>query len=611
MKSKKIFSNLMLFGTLLGVGLGASSISSSLGLGGQVAYAQQNYNYQGTGTIHIHKVTNTNGDGNPVSDIDNKGKEIALPNGVKPLEGVEFSYVKLTKDEAKSLGWTDSDTTKGQHIDDAKARLLLNKKYSKVSRMKTDSQGNIDIPIQVNTDDLTDNLYLIVETGTVKGVVEEAYPMIVNVPELNGSDDQYFNYDVHVYPKNYFQLNSAELDKKDEDGKALAGTVFELRKDDGSDQVVGTYKTDSTGKLTVDGLELGDYYFLETDLGTDANRTTYLLDGKKFKFSVKRGETAKVVLDVTNYKRPVITKVIDKETVDTGEDVQYTLKPSIPGNIGNYEKYVVKDVLGAELTYDSSEVIEGMTLDTDYSIERDGQTTNYVFTESGMDKLQKQFDAGDRFFTILMNAHTNSKAKMDTPLKNDVSTIYNNGYEPEDETPVDHAYTIIGDHQFIKTDGDTSKALSGAKFVVKNKIDPNKVTYLKQDPTTKAVTWIADKSKATEFVSGSDGKFQIEGLQYTYDVDFDKQGNPTITDKKINDYALEEVVAPSGYTPTRNDVPFVVSNDDASSEVTDIKNLKTPETVRTGGIGTVVFLVVAGVAGTGLYVVYKREQHKA
>ncbi|HBK7152996.1 TPA: hypothetical protein LNF12_002797, partial [Enterococcus faecium] len=173
MKSKKIFSNLMLFGTLLGVGLGASSISSSLGLGGQVAYAQQNYNYQGTGTIHIHKVTNTNGDGNPVSDIDNKGKEIALPNGVKPLEGVEFSYVKLTKDEAKSLGWTDSDTTKGQHIDDAKARLLLNKKYSEVSRMKTDSQGNIDIPIQVNTDDLTDNLYLIVETGTVKGVVEE------------------------------------------------------------------------------------------------------------------------------------------------------------------------------------------------------------------------------------------------------------------------------------------------------------------------------------------------------------------------------------------------------------------------------------------------------
>lgn len=55
----------------------------------------------------------------------------------------------------------------------------------------------------------------------------------------------------------------------------------------------------------------------------------------------------------------------------------------------------------------------------------------------------------------------------------------------------------------------------------------------------------------------------------------------------------------------------MVSNDDASSEVTDIKNLKTPETVRTGGIGTVVFLVVAGVAGTGLYVVYKREQHKA
>lgn len=609
MKSRKLFSNLMLFGTLLGMGLGASSIPSSLGLGGQIAYAQQNYNYQETGTIHIHKVTNTNGDGNPVADINNQGKEITLPAGVEPLEGVEFSYTKVTKDEAKSLGWTDSDTAKGQHIDDAKARTILSKKYSSVEKGKTDAQGNIDIPIQVNTDDLTDNLYLIVETGTVKGVVEDAYPMIVNVPELNGSDAQYFNYDVHVYPKNYFQLNSAEINKKDEDGKVLSGTVFELRKDDGSDQVVGTYKTDSTGKLNVDGLELGDYYFLETDLGSDVNRTTYLLDGKKIKFSVERGETAKVVLDITNYKRPVVTKVIDKETVDIGEDVQYTLKPSIPGNIGNYEKYVVKDVLGAELTYDSSEIIEGMTLENDYSIERDGQTTNYVFTDSGMDKLQKRFDAGERFFTILMNAHTNSKAKMDTPLKNDVSTIYNNGYEPEDETPVDHAYTIIGDHQFIKTDGDTSKALSGAKFVVKNKIDPNKIIYLKQEPTTKAITWIEDKSKATEFVSGSDGKFQIEGLQYTYDVDFDKQGNPTVTDKKINDYVLEEVVAPSGYTPTRNDVPFVVSNDDMSSKVTDIKNLKTPETVRTGGIGTVGFLVVAGVAGIGLYVVYKREKH--
>ena len=66
-----------------------------------------------------------------------------------------------------------------------------------------------------------------------------------------------------------------------------------MRKDDGSDQVVGTYKTDSTGKLTVDGLELGDYYFLETDLGTDANRTTYLLDGKNSNLALNVGRLLK------------------------------------------------------------------------------------------------------------------------------------------------------------------------------------------------------------------------------------------------------------------------------------------------------------------------------
>lgn len=611
MKSKKAYSGIMLFGTLLGVGLSVSSIPSLLGEGTHTAYAQQNYNYENTGTIHVHKVANVNGDGNAVPEIDNGGKEITLPDTVKPLEGVEFSFVKLTKAEAKALGWTEDNTGQGQGIDEAKAQDLVKAKASSVTKAKTDAKGNIDFPVQVDTEDLTNNLYLITETGSIKGVVDEAYPMIVNVPELNGSDAKYFNYDIHVYPKNYYQLNSAELDKKDEDGKALADTVFELRKDNDATDLVGTYKTDKEGKLSVDGLELGDYYFQEKDLGSDSNKNLYLLDGKKFKFTIKKGETAKVVLDVTNYKKPVVSKVIDKETVDTGEDVKYTLSPSIPGNIGEYKEYTVKDVLGDELDYVSYEPIEGMTLNTDYTVQRSGQTTNFVFTEAGRKKLQDRFDKGDRKFTILLNAKTNSKAKFDTPIKNDVSTIYDNGYEPRGETPVDHAYTIIGDHDFVKTDGDTKVPLDGAKFIVKNKIDPSHVKYMKQDPKTLAVTWVDSKKDATEFTSNKDGKFEVSGLQYTNDVDFDKQGNPTITDKKINDYALEEVQAPEGYTPTRNDVPFIVSNDKDAKGVTDIKNLKTPETVRTGGIGTVGFIVLALGAGTGMYIMYKRVKQEA
>lgn len=577
MNVKKVYSSVMLFGTVLGIGLSTSSISGSLVGSQNEAYAEEvtagtpNYNYEEKGAIHIHKVVNTNGDGQKVGDIDNHGKEITLPNGVKPLEGVEFSVLHLSKSDAKALGWSDVSKEKGQGIDVDKAKALIKTKSADVTKAKTDVNGTIDIPVDIDTEDLTNNLYLILETGSVKGVVDEAYPMIVNVPEDSGTKDVAYNYDVHVYPKNYFQLNSAELDKKDEDGKALADTVWELHKDNASNDLVGTYTTGKDGKISVDGLELGDYYFQEKDLGSESNKNTFLLDGKKFKFTIKQGETAKTVLNAINYKKPVIEKVIDKETVDTGEDVKYTITPSIPGNVGSYLKYTVKDTLGEELTYDSSDAISGMTENTDYTIKREGQTTYYDFSDSGRQKLQQAFDKGDRDFKIFLNAHTNEKAKPDKTLRNDVHSIYNNGFEPESETPEDHAYTIVGAHKFLKEDGDTQKALAGAKFVVKNKIDSAKVTYMQQDPTTKKITWV--------------------------------------TDKQINDYALEEVQAPSGYTPNKHDVPFIVSNDDKSHAVTDIKNLKTPETVVTGGVGIVAFLAVA-LAGTGMYVVYKKVENK-
>ena len=150
--------------------------------------------------------------------------------------------------------------------------------------------------------------------------------------------------------------------------------------------------------------------------------------------------------------------------------------------------------------------------------------------------------------------------------------------------------------------GSESTKLGGAKFVLKNA----EGKYYKYDATTKAVTWVDDKSAATEVITDDNGAARFDGLQ-------------------AGTYYLEETAAPAGYNQLIKDITIVLK-EDGSATIDDAAS--TPEADRsltagvanstgtmlpeTGGIGTVIFVALGALAVicAGVFLVTNKRMSK-
>ncbi len=171
---------------------------------------------------------------------------------------------------------------------------------------------------------------------------------------MTSADGKDLNYDVHIYPKNETKRGSVEFVKKGEAGKVLKDAEFHLfkkNKDGTSTQVKtpSSLVTGEDGKVRVDSLEYGDYYyFIEHKAPTG-----YLTSKEERPFSIKEsGEVVKLD-DIKNYKEPTITKSINNGSKVAGinkeTDYTYDIKTLLPEDIQSYKKYVVKDILDDRL----------------------------------------------------------------------------------------------------------------------------------------------------------------------------------------------------------------------------------------------------------------------
>ncbi len=100
-----------------------------------------------------------------------------------------------------------------------------------------------------------------------------------------------------------WQSGSVILTKTDEyTGKALAGAVFDLYRIGGAK--VGSYTTNAAGVLRVDGLALGDYYFVEMKAPDG-----YVLDSRQIGFRITAQTTADAPVMVSMTNKPVEEKI--------------------------------------------------------------------------------------------------------------------------------------------------------------------------------------------------------------------------------------------------------------------------------------------------------------
>ena len=91
---------------------------------------------------------------------------------------------------------------------------------------------------------------------------------------------------------NQLSKSSVQIKKTDANtGKALKNVEFTLYND--KDQAIGIYKTDKNGKILIENLPYGSYYFIETKC-----KNGYYSTNNKYRFNLQSKE--KVVLNITN-----------------------------------------------------------------------------------------------------------------------------------------------------------------------------------------------------------------------------------------------------------------------------------------------------------------------
>lgn len=629
---------------------------------GFVQAQAKDMNIQDSGSLTIHKLLNPNyrepdevgsgnefqGDGTATGTNANGGLAISG----QPLAGVEFTIVgRLTDAQVRQLEDSNGKVSQANAED-----FLANLPAGMEERTGvTGADGTITFSgLPVNTDELDNNRWLVVETGKPDTVDKAAAPVIVNVPTgTPETSTNNYNYDVHLYVKNY-SSGEPEIEK-------------EIDK-----------PTHSTGDRV-------QYTLKITDLPDD----------------------------LVNYERLEVYDPLDERLSLLGEAPhteslgKVTLK-SADGTVKKeFTPYITADTsVTAENTPAGYDVLI-RTGETKAEETGKGQYIYWGMTAEGIAKLT-DLEQGD-YIELPFEAMVNDKANPNEAIPNDGELGFenkpgHNGTKPVDPEnpntpgpedpnygpgkPTEVVNTIFGKKDFLKTDADTNVPLQGAEFIVKdtpkqpiNTVDAaGNPIVLPADREIYAVVengrvvrWTADKNEATPITSGADGKFSVDGLAYTNEVNFSKQyifavkgplltgdgsvyqpetivtreyvsieakprtssttqvqidaeiqaildehadwvfykeseTNPAQIDylgNQIHEYALEETKAPNGYVPLKNDIPFTVPGDE--TEI-NIPNKKTPGIPITGGMGTIIFLVIGVLLMGGAYKLRKGKE---
>lgn len=464
-------------------------------------------NIEKEGSLIIHKFLNPTV--NPVG-FGGSGflGDGSLENGLQggdPLPGVEFSvFGKLTETERKSL--LQESTVEVDEEIDVKNQMLDAKKVAEFIKTKepvfvgvTNEEGIVtweNIPI--NTVDLSDNTYLIVETktpgvdSTGQAIVQEpSLPVLVNIPSNNPKEDQEgsevnnYLYDVNIFMKNY-QQEEPGIEKsidKDTHGKG--------------EEVKYT--------ITITPLSVGMDEYQELEVTDEL--------GEKVNFS------------------------------HLGHNPEISEKESVQFYNGTTKKTII------------------LVPEEDYTVStpspKETGVIKWVFTPQGIKKLSG-VEAGDGSYIklyfsafmgrdVMANEVIPNNATLDFVNKWGYGTKPGTGKPPVSSKPSNTVNTILGDPWFEKSDkSNPEEKLQGAEFLVRNKSTLPMTVYndYENDPEAQLITYPANTElyaviKGSQvvgwtpswreairegwlLVSNEAGLFNVGGLQYSRTINYRK-----------------------------------------------------------------------------------------
>ena len=135
--------------------------------------------------------------------------------------------------------------------------------------------------------------------------------------ELKYKDQYTDNVSYDITLENYYKKGKLEFTKKDlVTGDTIPNTIIEIYND--KDELIGTYKTDKDGKVSIDDLAIGKYYIVEKEATTG-----YVITDEKVYFEIKdNGEIIKAEMK----NKPIMGSLeFTKVDFSTGEVLSDTL----------------------------------------------------------------------------------------------------------------------------------------------------------------------------------------------------------------------------------------------------------------------------------------------
>lgn len=505
-----------------------------------------------------------------------------VPGNATALPGVEFTITQTHSFDPATNEWAEKAGTPFKETTDAKGKIKVE---------------NIEL-----------GRYSVVESAGPDHVVLNPDTFHVDIPMSSVKKDktQQLNYDVVIYPKNETIKGAVELTKKGEKGEALAEAEFELYKGThpNGEQIGGTYTTDANGKIVANGLDFGDYYFVETKAPAG-----HALDTRPIVFSITetgavnqedgtiQGTVVERAMD--NYIIPKIEKDVEGQdhlNIDRDKEYKYNLKLTLPANIEDYEEFVVTDILDDRLSFISDGTItDGWTVTG-----IDSSLIDFVKNDQTLTWSINDFEGleGASEFTITFTAKINPDAELtpeETGIPNEAQLDFDNSHgthtkpKPGDPEipPIDPPTTppvtvepTDGGMKIVKVDAaDNNIKLEGAVFDLKN----------------------ADGSDVV-IPEGSLIKVNGVSVDSLNDLETPENGLLEITGLPIGDYILIETKAPTytdedgkeqSYRLLTSPEEITIVGDGSDDKEILVENSKSGwELPETGGMGTILFTLV-------------------
>lgn len=630
----------------------ALGLSVALAMSGGIAFAGKDITQPtaAQNTVVLHKLAYQNN----ATEVQNTGDEMQLSSfgadarawNNKTDGAVKFTAYKL---DDSQLNINETPQAVAQKVADA----IANKQELPYGAKQTGEPVSVD-DNGLATFKLPNGTYVFVES-TVSGVVtQSAKPMLVRLPMAN-ADGRSNKDKVALYPKNKIKEAEVSFTKylqesgKDPEVYKNADSGFSLYKGEPGKgtKVDDSYQNLTNGTITVKGLNVGKYYFVEeyhiwadridykkgpNGIGYDTDVTNNAKNLLTFEYT----DEGKIVFPddsllkagnkVINYTLPNsanpndggVVKTADKKSVGFNEDITYTIQTKVPANIKKYKSYSLTDNPGNFLKIDESTFkLEAVkTVDNtklkDITFAQTKKGVDFVITPT-LSELQALPNGTSLKLTY--KAQLNSEYVTNIkPGKSDVINRVTLNYNNHVVSSSTEGSESIKSYEAVlkKVDngifnsGIVKQPLKGAKFILgkdfggtEKYLKTNKVAKVSDAHGGKIMTkddiqyeWVTDKAQATEFDTGDDGMLTVIGL-----------GN--------GNYKFIETQAPTGYNlNSKVESKFTINDANIDGDKTiEVTNSRKPDMPLTGTEVTV--LMVAGLAGAaGIITIVKKRKKR-